>query len=272
MYIYIYIKELNLQREIACDEYVVNNTNNPIAYSKALIKVAETSISEQEQLSLAAHSNNADLKTRIELINGIYKKSNQKTNQKIILIAYFILIGAFLYINAFNTITVKNGKFKEIKLASISTISIHKLHATKTVSLYATKSNILKSKMPTADNELKNKSNIPVFENELAYNDLVNQTKSWIKAHEDPLLYTGYNENNTYNAKDSAEEVLANKLLILSIVKNYQLKKAIFEEKVKSITKNASNQNEAMDYLLNSTEWNEMVQYEKWVHEFLQRQ
>ena len=73
-------------------------------------------------------------------------------------------------------------------------------------------------------------------------------------------------------SKDSTEEVLANKLLMLSIVKSYQLKKAIFEEKIKNIAINASSKNEVMDYLLNSSEWNEMVQYEKWVHEFLQRQ
>ena len=125
--------------------------------------------------------------------------------------------------------------------------------------------------MPIADNE-SNNVNKPEIEKELAYSDLVSQTKNWIKAHEDPLLFTGYNENTSFNTKDSTEEVLANKLLILSIVKNYQLKKAIFEEKVKNIAKNASNKNEAMDYLLNSTEWNEMVQYEKWVQEFLQRQ
>ncbi len=274
-FVYLFKKELNLQREIACDEYVVMNTHHPIAYSKALLAVAENSIETNQQLSLAAHSNNTDLKTRIELINGIYKSTNQnankETNIKVTLMAGFILIATFLFIYVFNSTTVNHVKFEEVKLASSNTIVIHKLPAAKTILTHPAKSNKLVSKMPIADNE-SNNVNKPEIGKELAYSDLVNQTKNWIKAHEDPLLFTGYNENNSFNTKDSTEEVLANKLLILSIVKNYQLKKAIFEQKVKNIAKNASNKNEAMDYLLNSSEWNEMVQYEKWVNEFLQRQ
>jgi hypothetical protein len=276
-FVYLFKKELNLQREIACDEYVVRNTNNPITYSKALISVAEKSIAINHQLSLAAHSNNTDLKTRIEHINGIHKStnrnSNKSTNIKVNLMACFTLIIAFLFINiSTSKTTVSHVKvnFEEIKLASSNNFGIHKLHAPKTASSYSRKSNKLVSKISIADKELNN-VNKPELEKELAYSDLVNQTKNWIKAHEEPILFTGYNENNTFNAKDSTEDVLANKLLILSIVKSYQFKKAIFEEKVKNIANNASNKNEAMDYLLNSKEWNEMVQYEKWVQEFLQR-
>jgi len=274
-FVYLFKKELNLQREIACDEYVVRNTNNPITYSKALLSVAENSKAINQQLSLAAYSNNTDLKTRIELINGIHKSTNQNTNKernkKVTLMAGFILIATFLFINVFNTTIVNHVNFDEVKLASSNAIVIHKLPAAKTIKSFSAKSYKHITKMPIAYNE-SNNVNKPEIEKELAYSDLVSQTKNWIKAHEDPLLFTGYNENTSFNTKDSTEEVLANKLLILSIVKNYQLKKAIFEEKVKNIAKNASNKNEAMDYLLNSTEWNEMVQYEKWVQEFLQRQ
>jgi len=274
-FVYLFKKELNLQREIACDEYVVSNTNNPITYSKALLSVAENSKAINQQLSLAAYSNNTDLKTRIELINGIHKSTNQNTNKetniKVTLMAGFILIATFLFINVFNTTIVNHVNFDEVKLASSNAIVIHKLPAAKTIKSFSAKSNKHITKIPIVDNE-SNNVNKPEIEKELAYSDLVSQTKNWIKAHEDPLIFTGYNENTSFNTKDSTEEVLANKLLILSIVKNYQLKKAIFEEKVKNIAKNASNKNEAMDYLLNSTEWNEMVQYEKWVQEFLQRQ
>ena len=274
--VYLFKKELNLQREIACDEYVVNITNNPIAYSKALIAVAENSLENNHQLFLAANSNNADLKTRIELINGIHKRTNQNINQKIILMACFLLIGAFFFLNASNTTTVNILKYGELKLASTNSSPIHKLHLAKKNPFYLKKSNKIQSKiqskMPGAANELNNLINKPFIEKELAYSDLVNQTKNWIKAHEDPLLFAGYHEDNSFMSKDSTEEVLANKLLMLSIVKSYQLKKAIFEEKIKNIAINASSKNEVMDYLLNSSEWNEMVQYEKWVHEFLQRQ
>jgi beta-lactamase regulating signal transducer with metallopeptidase domain len=271
-FVYLFKKELNLQREIACDEYVVEITNNPIAYSKALLAVAENSLETNHQLFLAANSNNADFKTRIELINGIHLKSNQKTNQKITLMAFFLMIGSLFFLNASKTSPVNNVKFEKHTLASISSSQIHKLYLDKKVSLYSKKSNKIKSKISGAPKELNNIKYKPVIDKDLDYNDLVIQTKNWIKAHEDPILFTGYNENNTFNSKDSTEEVLANKLLMLSIVKSYQLKKAIFEEKVKNISKNTSNKNEVIDYLLNSSEWNEMVQYEKWVHEFLQRQ
>ena len=271
-FVYLFKKELNLQREIVCDEYVVKNTNNPIAYSKALIAVAENSIETNKKICLAAHSNNADLKIRIELINGIHKRANQKANKKITFISCFLLIGALFILNAFNTTTVNNVSYDVLRMASTNSNSINKWQTAKKGSLYLKKSNKIKSKIPPAAFELSNTINKPIIEKEWAYSDLVNQTKNWIKAHEDPILFTGYNENNAFNSKDSTEEVVANKLLLLSIVKNYQLKKAIFEEKVKNIANNAPNKNEALDYLLNSSEWNEMVQYEKWVHEFLQRQ
>lgn len=271
-FVYLFKKELNLQREIACDEYVVKITNNPIAYSKALLAVAENSLIYNHQLFLAANSINVDLKTRIELINGIHIKDNQKTNQKITLLAFFLMIGSLFFLNESKISSVNNVKYEKHTLASLSNSQIHKMYLANKVSSYSKKSNKIKSKISGAAIELNNIIYKPVIDKDLDYNDLVNQTKNWIKAHEDPILFTGYNENNTFNSKDSTEEVLANKLLMLSIVKSYQLKKALFEEKIKNISKNTSNKNEVIDYLLNSSEWNEMVQYEKWVHEFLQRQ
>jgi hypothetical protein len=271
-FVYLFKKELNLQREIACDEFVVNNTHNPIAYSKALIAVAENSTATYHPLSLAAHSNNSDLKKRIEIINGIHERSHQKTKQKFTLMASFLWIVSLFFFNAFHTTTINSNNHRNIKLVSINSNSIRNLNAPKIDLLYTKKLTKIKSKKRSVDDELSNKINKPIIEKELAFSDLLTQTKNWIKTHEDPLLFTGYNENNSLLSKDSTEEVLANKLLILSIVKNYQLKKAIFEQKVKNIANNAPNKNEAIDYLLNSSEWNEMVQYEKWVQEFLQRQ
>ena len=271
-FVYLFKKELNLQREIACDEFVVNNTHNPIAYSKALIAVAENSTATYHPLSLAAHSNNSDLKKRIEIINGIHERSHQKTKQKFTLMASFLWIVSLFFFNAFHTTTINSNNHRNIKLVSINSNSIRNLNAAKIDLLYIKKLTKIKSKKRSVDDELSNKINNPIIEKELAFSDLLTQTKNWIKTHEDPLLFTGYNENNSLLSKDSTEEVLANKLLILSIVKNYQLKKAIFEQKVKNIANNAPNKNEAIDYLLNSSEWNEMVLYEKWVQEFLQRQ
>lgn len=271
---YIFKNEINLQREIACDEYVVTNSNNPIGYSKALVVIAENSIGAKQNLSLAAHSNESDLKTRIEFINGINSKSKQKTGQKKIRMACLFIVSSIYLINTFNEEIPNQTKYAELHFTSVNSKYSEKLKSQIAVSFHSKKSHKRTSKNArtfVVENQ-HDKTIQSTNEKELAYSDLVNQTKNWIKAHEDPILFTGYNENNTFNAKDSTEESLANKLLILSIVKNYQLKKAIFDEKIKNIANQASNKNEAMDYLLNSKEWNEMVQYEKWVHEFLQRQ
>ena len=104
---------------------------------------------------------------------------------------------------------------------------------------------------------------------EFTYNDLVEQTKDWIKARETNVTFANYNEiNNDVATTEISDEALANKLLLISIVKNYQLKKALLAQKVKK----AVDTNEARDFILNSEEWIEMVQYEKWVQEFLNRQ
>jgi hypothetical protein len=80
--------------------------------------------------------------------------------------------------------------------------------------------------------------------------------------------WENYQHSVANKAKEAYEDDLANKLLLLSIIKNYKLKKSILEQKIK----NATDSNEARDFILNSEEWKEIEQYEKWAKELLHRQ
>jgi len=269
-FVYFFKKEMNLQREIACDEFVITYLNNPIIYSKALLNVAEGSIRHKQSLSLAAYSNSTDLKTRIEHINGIHKRSSQKMP----IVIGILMISSLCFVNTFKLMRVLKPNKMEVTVSNtkhLDRLALRKIVTLNIKKKSKGKSNPSIANLPLNANKIVKIVN-PAIEKELAYNDILNQTKNWIKSHENPVSYSSYNENYSLLSKDSTEDALANKLLLLSILKNYQLKKAIFENKVKNFANGASNKNEAMDYLLNSKEWNEMVQYEKWVQEFLQRQ
>jgi hypothetical protein len=60
---------------------------------------------------------------------------------------------------------------------------------------------------------------------------------------------------------------VAEKLLMRAIFTNYQLKKELLNDR---LTK-ATNEKEAMDYVINSKEWEQMQQFEKWTAEFLKK-
>ena len=52
-----------------------------------------------------------------------------------------------------------------------------------------------------------------------------------------------------------------------AIFTNYQLKTELLNDRLSK----ATNEKEAMDYVVNSKEWEQMQQYEKWTAEFLQK-
>jgi hypothetical protein len=60
---------------------------------------------------------------------------------------------------------------------------------------------------------------------------------------------------------------VAEKLLMRAIFTNYQLKRELLNDRLSK----ATNEKEAMDYVVNSKEWEQMQQFEKWTAEFLQK-
>ena len=258
--VYLFRNEMNLQREIACDEYVNAKMNDPIGYSKTLLKIAESATNTNNYFSLAAFSNHEDLKIRIQHINGI----SRNINNKFVYLFGLFIIGILFFINTAttNNIVVKLDNKLSYRQNTNTSLTY--------IPLYTKKKLIIKNRN-RADQHvfshtiLSNKDSLK-NEHEIAYSELVDQTKAWIKKHENPLYYANYIDESIYDqTKDATEDALTNKLLIFSIVKSYQLKKAILEDKIK----NAANQKEVIDYIFNSNELNEILQYEKWAHEFL---
>lgn len=286
-FVMLFKKEIQLQREIACDEFVISKMNEPLYYSKTLLQIATHSISPKIGLSLAAITGKNDLNIRIQLMNGLKKQSIHKLGlllSILILPAFFLLgkvvipnpiqIPSYVTFNNFASISANkkliNNKITDTKMESKLLISNKKLiknplHTnsntkSSTNNLFASNN---KNRLIDSTIQLNNISE------ELTYNDLLKQTRDWIKARENNITYANYNElNNAMVSTEITDEALANKLLVISIVKNYQLKKTLLAQKVKK----AVDTNEARDFILNSEEWNEMVQYEKWVQEFLNRQ
>jgi hypothetical protein len=95
-----------------------------------------------------------------------------------------------------------------------------------------------------------------------SYDELVQKTISWIKSREVESQFASYQENI-----EAVEFEVAEKLLMRTIFTNYQLKRELLNDR---LTK-ATNEKEAMDYVLNSKEWEQMQQYEKWTAEFLKK-
>ena len=95
-----------------------------------------------------------------------------------------------------------------------------------------------------------------------SYDEMVEKTVQWIKTREVENQFASY-ENN----QEVAELEVAEKLLMRAIFTNYQLKRELLNDR---LTK-AAYEKEAMDYVMNSKEWEQMQQFEKWTAEFLKK-
>jgi hypothetical protein len=95
-----------------------------------------------------------------------------------------------------------------------------------------------------------------------SYDEMVEKTVQWIKTRAVENQFASYEEN-----QEVTEFEVAEKLLMRAIFTNYQLKKELLNDR---LTK-ATNEKEAMDYVINSKEWEQMQQFEKWTAEFLKK-
>ena len=87
----------------------------------------------------------------------------------------------------------------------------------KEISYNGNNKNQLLSERVKAIEKLNNDINDSKSVADLSYQELVKQTKDWIKLHESNVVQTNYDEvNNVMKAKETYEDDLANKLLLLS--------------------------------------------------------
>jgi len=273
---YLLINEIQLQREIDCDRFVIESETNPLLYSKTLLSIANFNTQEQNSLSMGAIGMNNQLLIRIKKMNGVDNSSN---NVKFKFALLFVVIFTLFF------------KFNFNKNQSAEGVAENKVAFNNQKPLAFNKNNIkienntsklwvqdIRSKTISKKLKVKQKQNISDVivndeyvqvgeiqpnESEISYSDILQQTKEWIKNHQSPALFVNY--NTTEINKDSIDNKFANVILLTSIMKSYQLKRALLENQIHRTT----NYNEANDYLMNSKEWEDVLQYEKWIEDFL---
>ena len=265
---YLFLKEISLQREMSCDAWVLAQTANPLSYSKTLYNLAANSITlSHTNLYLGALNVTNELVDRIKHINNLGQKSTKTYGLGIILSA---LISLLLFAPALieTSISAKKQVITPI-VSKTTTIAETKLIQYKTISVKKTALKIpqasIAKQIQTNDNLVINDQFLVVdsldFNNSSpTYAKLVDQTVNWIKARESIAQLASYEENNI-----SSEYSIAEKLLMRAILRNYQLKKALLQDKIIQL----ENEKEANELLKNSIEWKQMLQYEQWTKEFL---
>lgn len=247
----LFNKELSLQREIACDLLVVNNQPQKLIYMNALLKIAEhVQIKNIKRLkfTLGVFGTKSELLQRIQYFNNINNKSLKQLLLK-------LTAGIFLGSLIFSTIFIsQNGKINNAKSSTSITKKIDHFVETKP------SQNIFKF----SKNKRVSKISKQPYKQDLSkesYASLVNKTMKWIQQHEPTTKFANYQD-----AVDKSTYDIANKLLINAIFSNYQLKRDLLNKKLA----NTNNLKEALDFLLESDEFQQIKQYEKWTKEFLQ--
>ena len=276
--IYLFKKETNLQREIACDQFVVNRNIHKLDYMNALYKLALVSHSESIPTTMGALGTQNELLIRMKQLSNA---ANVSLKSKFITITLLSLFGIMLGISSWN-LSIKNS-FKNSFNDNHNSTIISKATSNKVnpnflaVSSKKTSGNHLLAKKNASQKAIKNisskASNNQILastmspqkhhdiENE-SYSILVKQTMKWIQSRQGDSYFAGFDES-----EEDLNYTVAEKLLMRAIISNYQLKRDILNNKLSK----ALDQQEAIDTLLNSKEFAEMKQFEKWTKEFLKQ-
>ena len=249
---YFFVKQINTQRELACDEWVVNHFGNPLSYSKSLYQLALVANTEHNPLLLNAIGHQKVLLKRIQHIHQLPIKYKLPLLQIALASLVFIMSSIGIQKSSNNlTKQLFSNKSKE----------------QKTNYIYAktglVKLDNKKNKAPIiVIAKLKTPLPAPIPFKEEDYKAVVSNAVNWIKTREDQYQMVNYSKT-----RDSIEFEVAEKLLLRSLLQNYQLRKELLNAKLANI----ESEKEALDYLENSKEWQEVLQYENWASTFLKR-
>jgi len=276
--IYLFKKETNLQREIACDQFVVNRNVHKLDYMNALYKLALVTHSESNPTTIGAIGTQNELLIRM---NQLSNSSYVSLKSKLISITLLTLFGMILGFSSWN-LSIKNS-FKNssnynnnstliakttsnnveanyVAVTSKKTTHRH-LWVKKNGSHHANRKISFKASNNTSWASTMNPQKHHDIENE-SYSILVKQTMKWIQSRQGDSYFAGFDES-----EEDLNYTVAEKLLMRAIISNYQLKRDILNNKLSK----ALDQQEAIDTLLNSKEFVEMKQFEKWTKEFLKQ-
>jgi beta-lactamase regulating signal transducer with metallopeptidase domain len=251
---YLFNKEISLQREIACDCYVINASVEKLDYLNAIYKIAAgisvNKVPTQNQWTMGILNMPNELLYRVKALTKT-KKFNLIHSSQIIFTAFIASLLFFIPFN--NTQTKLEIKVQPmVKLVSIKLPNSPKVKHSRTIFTSVHKHSPLLPKHNDENTAMLNTS----------YDEMVQKTISWIKTREQEIQFASYDENQNELAFEVAE-----KLLMHAILTNYQLKREILND----LLIQATDEKEAMDYVMNSKEFEQMQQFEKWAAEFLKK-
>ena len=257
---YLLNKEISLQREIACDNYVMNASVEKLDYLNTLYKMAtgmrskDAAIQNTSKWTMGFLNMPNELLYRVKFLTKT-KMFNLIQSTKVM---FTTILASFLFFIPFDK---KQNKLvtkvqPKVLFASIIDPSkeIKKPTPFKLTDSYTSirKQSSLLPKQIDENTAVVNTS----------YDEMVQKTISWIKTREVENQFANYQEN-----MEAVEFEVAEKLLMRAIFTNYQLKRELLNDRLNK----ATNEKEAMDYVVNSKEWEQMQQYEKWTVEFLKK-
>ncbi len=265
---YYFIKTIRTNREKACDEWVVKKTETPLLYSKALYQLAKHGFNHPNKLSLSAVENETELLDRVKNINGI-KTENKFSAYSIHKIVLAVFLTLFVFIK-FSLVEYKTNLNQQIlipKLAYSSTKTYNGIVANSSTSknkIARVTTAVIPSTLKV--NTIQNIENSQSIIQDSIYNQLINETIAWINDRA-----TDQNGNARFVKQDFNSDIderkIAEKLLLTAIINKYELKRAILANSIS----NAYSKEEAIAKIVESKEWLELQQYEKWASSFLKQ-
>jgi len=272
-FVYLFNKEISLQREIACDSFVLNTSVEKLDYLNTLFKMAtairakDAAIQNTNKWTMGFINMPNELLYRVKFLTK-NKRFNLIQSTKIMLTS---MLASLLFFIPFDKKQNKLVTKVQPKVLFASTIVFSKKVINNPTTLKSTdskitiqKNNYLLPKQTDENTAIVNWNDVSLPSNLIneSYDEMVQKTISWIKTREVESQFTSYQENI-----EAVEFEVAEKLLMRAIFTNYQLKRELLNDR---LTK-ATNEKEAMDYVVNSKEWEQMQQYEKWTAEFLKK-
>lgn len=262
--IYLFKKETSLQREIACDLYVVNSKSiHKLDYMNALYKLASVTHSVNHPTTMGVLSSQNELLTRMKQLSNSSYVSFKNIWYKIFL---FSLIGLVIVLSTLNLSVYKSSTTLSMVPNETTSIKVEFKNDNKInkKSRHIHQKQVIKKLNGNNAgwaNTNKNELHHHHIEKE-SYSNLVKQTVQWIKLRQGESYFASFDES-----EEDINYTVAEKLLMRAILSNYQLKRDILNNKLSK----ALDQQEAIDTLLNSKEFAEMKQFEKWTKEFLKQ-
>jgi beta-lactamase regulating signal transducer with metallopeptidase domain len=256
---YLFNKEISLQREIACDNFVMKASVEKLDYLNAIYKIA-TGIANkkapiQNSWTMGILNIPNELLYRVKTLTKT-KRFNFIHSTQLILASFIACLFFFIPFN--NTPSKLATKvqpkvaFVYIKVPSSVEINPSSVELKKPIHIYSSihkHNGLLDVGRPS---NLINKS----------YDEMVGKTVQWIKTRAVENQFASYEQH-----QEEVDLEIAEKLLMRAIFTNYQLKREILNDRLIK----ATDEKEAMDYVLNSKEWEQMQQFEKWTTEFLKK-